>query len=53
MPLTCDWADIVDEDDNNSRQIFVSGLKDNVDEFKVREAFSTYGNVLFLYLIKV
>jgi len=44
--LTCDWADIVDEDDNNSRQIFASGLMDNVDEFKVREAFSTYGTVI-------
>jgi hypothetical protein len=50
VPLTCDWADIVDEDDNNSRQIFVSGLKDNVDEFKVRESFSTYGNVPFYFI---
>ena len=38
-------ADIVDEDDSNSRQIFVSGLKENVDEFKVKEVFSEYGNV--------
>ncbi len=45
VPLTCDWADIVDEDDNNSRQIFVSGLKENVDENKVREVFSHYGTV--------
>lgn len=48
VPLTCDWADIVDEDDNNSRQIFVSGLKDNIDELKVKEAFSQYGNVKYL-----
>jgi hypothetical protein len=43
--LTCDWADIVDEDDNNSRQIFISGLKEEADEFSVKEAFSNYGNV--------
>jgi len=51
--LTCDWADIVDEDDNSSRQIFVSGLKENVDEFKVKEAFSTYGNVNFFIFISL
>ena len=45
VPLTCDWADIVDEDDNNSKQIFISGIKEEADEYAVREVFSTYGNV--------
>ena len=45
VPLTCDWADIVDEDDNNSKQIFVSGIKEEADEFTVKEVFSNYGNV--------
>lgn len=45
IPLTCDWADIVDEDDNDSRQIFLSGLKEEANESIVREIFSQYGNV--------
>ena len=57
VPLTCDWADIVDEDDNNSKQIFVSGLKESADEFIVKEAFSKYGNVnkkyTIIYKIKI
>jgi hypothetical protein len=46
VPLTCDWADVVDEDDSNSRQIFLSGLNEDVSETKLREVFSEYGNVI-------
>ena len=45
VPLTCDWADVVDEDDSNSKQIFISGLEENVDEAILREVFSVYGQV--------
>jgi hypothetical protein len=45
VPLTCDWADVVDEDDSNSKQIFVSGLDESIEESTVREVFSAFGNV--------
>ena len=46
MPLTCDWADVVDKDDSNSRQIFVAGLDDNAEEAKIRKVFSAYEQVI-------
>ncbi len=45
VPLTCDWADVVDDDDSNSKQIFLSGLDNQIEESKLREIFSKYGNV--------
>lgn len=45
VPLTCDWADVVDEDDSNSKQIFVSGLDENIEESTLREVFSPLGKV--------
>ncbi len=45
VPLTCDWADVVDEDDSNSKQIFIAGLDEDVEEANVREVFSQYGHV--------
>ena len=45
IPLTCDWADIVDEDDSGSKQVFVSGIKDDLDENQLSDAFSKYGSV--------
>jgi hypothetical protein len=49
VPLTCDWADVVDEDDNNGKQIFVSGLDEGVDEVKLREVFSDFGIVFKIF----
>jgi hypothetical protein len=49
VPLTCDWADVVDEDDSNSTQIFVAGLDDNVDENMLKELFSNYGRVSLIF----
>jgi hypothetical protein len=49
--LTCDWADVVDEDDSNSKQIFLSGLDDSIDENKLKEIFSAYGNVLLSLIL--
>lgn len=45
MPLTCDWADVIDEDDNNSKQIFLSGLNDNINEETLKEIFAEYGRI--------
>jgi len=52
IPLTCDWADVVDEDDSNSKQVFISGLNENVSEEKIREVFSQFGNITEIILSK-
>ena len=45
MPLTCDWADVIDEDDNSSKQIFISGLNEDVTEESLKDVFATYGRI--------
>jgi RNA recognition motif-containing protein len=45
VPLTCDWADVIDEDDNNSKQIFISGLNEDVTEENLKNIFSIYGRI--------
>lgn len=45
VPLTCDWADVIDEDDNSSKQIFISGLNEDVTEENLKNIFSIYGKV--------
>ncbi len=45
IPLTCDWADVVEDYDSNSKQIFISGLDDNIDDATLRSIFSKYGTV--------
>ncbi|MFM7855441.1 MAG: RNA recognition motif domain-containing protein, partial [Flammeovirgaceae bacterium] len=50
--MTCDWADVVDEDDSNSRQVFISGLNENITEDKIREVFSQFGNISEIILSK-
>ena len=50
IPLTCDWADVVDDDDSNSNQIFVSGLYEQIDEMVLREEFEKFGNITDLVL---
>jgi len=45
VPLTCDWADVIDEDDNNSKQIFISGLHENINEETLKEIFAEYGSI--------
>jgi RNA recognition motif-containing protein len=45
VPLTCDWADVIDEDDNSSKQIFISGLKEDVSEDSLKDVFSSYGMI--------
>ena len=45
VPLTCDWADVIDEDDNNSKQIFISGLNEEITEENLKSIFSEYGRI--------
>ena len=52
IPVTCDWADVMDDDDSNSKQIFLSGLNNNVDENDLKNLFSLYGNVVNVVLSK-
>jgi hypothetical protein len=36
---------VVDEDDSNSKQIFMAGLDESIEESTVREVFSVFGSV--------
>ena len=50
--MTCDWADVMDDDDSNSKQIFLSGLCENVNENDLKMLFNKYGNVTNIVLSK-
>lgn len=52
IPLTCDWADVVDDDDSNSKQIFLSGVTDSVDADELKNYFSKFGTVHSVILSK-
>lgn len=45
IPLTCDWADVVDEEDNNSKQVFIAGLNDTISDDYVKDIFLKFGDV--------
>lgn len=52
IPLTCDWADVVDDDDSNSKQIFLSGVTDAVDAEELKNYFIKFGTVHSVILSK-
>lgn len=52
IPLTCDWADVVDDDDSNSKQIFISGLNECIEEQVIKDLFKAYGKVSNVVLSK-
>ena len=52
IPLTCDWADVIEEDDTNSKQIFLSGLKEEVSEKDLKNYFGKYGDVIKISMTK-
>lgn len=52
VPLTCDWADVVDDDDFNSKQIFISGLNECIEEQVLKDLFKAYGKVTNVVLSK-
>ena len=52
IPLTCDWADVIEEDNINSNQVFISGIKEDVDEDNLKIFFSKFGNIDNIVLSK-
>lgn len=52
IPLTCDWADVVDDDDSDSNQIFLSGINEAVDGEELKTYFSKFGTVHSVVLSK-
>ena len=53
ISITCDWADVVEEDDNSkSNQIFISNIKKEVSEFDLKKYFEKYGKVVSVIMSK-
>ena len=46
ISITCDWADVVDDDDNSkSTQIFISNIKEDVQENDLKNYFGKFSKV--------
>lgn len=46
IPLTCDWADVVEEEeDPETNKIFISGIREDVDEDTIRTEMEPFGKV--------
>ena len=46
ISITCDWADVVDDDDNSkSTQIFISNIKEDVQENDLKNYFGKFAKV--------
>ena len=53
ISITCDWADVVEEDDNSkSNQIFISNIKKEVSEFDLKKYFEKFGKVVSVIMSK-
>ena len=53
ISITCDWADVVDDDDNSkSNQIFLSNIKKEVQENDLKNYFSKYFKVISVIMSK-
>ena len=53
ISITCDWADVVEEDDNSkSNQIFISNIKKEVSEFDLKKYFEKFGKVISVIMSK-
>ena len=53
ISITCDWADVVDEDDNSkSNQIFISNRKQEVSEYDLKKYFEKFEKVLSVIMSK-
>ena len=53
ISITCDWADVVDEDDNSkSNQIFISNIKKEVSEYDLKKYFEKFEKVLSVIMSK-
>ena len=53
ISITCDWADVVDDDDNSkSNQIFISNIKKDVHENDLKSYFNRFANVISVIMSK-
>ena len=53
ISITCDWADVVDEDDNSkSNQIFISNIKKEVSEYDLKKYFEKFEKVISVIMSK-
>ena len=53
ISITCDWADVVEEDDNSkSNQIFISNIKKEVSVFDLKKYFEKFGKVVSVIMSK-
>ena len=53
ISLTCDWADVVDDDDNSqSNQIFISNIKQEVNEQDLKKYFDKLEKVVVVIMSK-
>ena len=53
ISITCDWADVVDEDDNSkSNQIFISNIKKEVSEYDLKKYFEKFEKVVSVIMSK-
>jgi hypothetical protein len=53
ISITCDWADVVDDDDNSkSNQIFLSNIKKDVQEEDLKNYFNKFAEVISVIMSK-
>ena len=53
ISITCDWADVVDDDDNSkSNQIFISNIKKDVQENELKNYFNKFAKVISVIMSK-
>ena len=53
ISITCDWADVVDDDDNSkSNQIFLSNIKKEVQENDLKNYFNKFAEVISVIMSK-
>ena len=53
ISITCDWADVVDDDDNSkSNQIFISNIKKDVQENSLKNYFNNFAKVISVIMSK-
>ena len=53
ISITCDWADVVDDDDNSkSNQIFISNIKKEVNENELKKYFNKFEKVVNVIMSK-
>lgn len=52
ISVTCDWADVVEDDNSSSCQIFLTNVKDVVNEDSLETFFKRFGKVISVVMTK-